>query len=108
NISNLEQMRAQGAGELHYGWTLSGMAVIKEMKEGTLILQRAQNSGKLTITARVDNGGLPMTRTAEIQVTEPKRDEWIARKPDKDEKPQDNQFYPREDNDEGTLYYNGT
>ncbi len=28
--------------------------------------------------------------------------------PEKDEKPEDNQFYARDDKNEGTLYYNGT
>ena len=32
----------------------------------------------------------------------------MQRIPEKDEKPEDNQFYARDDKNEGTLYYNGT
>ena len=46
--------------------------------------------------------------TTPIQVTEPKSDPWVQRIPEKDEKPEDGQFYARDDNNEGTLYYNGT
>jgi hypothetical protein len=41
-------------------------------------------------------------------VTEPKSDPWLARTPAKDEKPEDGQFYARDDKGMGTLYYNGT
>ena len=47
-------------------------------------------------------------RSVEIAVTEPKSDPWVARIPAKDEKPEDGQFYARDDKGEGTLYYNGT
>ena len=40
-------------------------------------------------------------------MTEPKSDPWVQRTPEKDEKPEDNQFYARDDKNEGTLYYNG-
>jgi arylsulfatase A-like enzyme len=107
-VTNLNEMRAKGAGELHYTWSVSDIAVIKETSPGKLILTRAQNSGKLSVTATIHNGGQPTTRTAEILVTEPDRDPSVARKPATDEKPEDNQFYPRDDKNEGTLYYNGT
>ena len=41
-------------------------------------------------------------------MTEPKKDAWVRRTPGKDEQPEDNQFYARDDTNEGTLYYNGT
>ena len=107
-IANLQAMQAKGAGELKYQWTASGLAVIKEIAPGKLILKRAQNSGKLTVTATVNNGGTPTTQTLEIVVKEPGKDAWVQRTPDKDEKPEDNQFYARDDKNEGTLYYNGT
>ena len=56
----------------------------------------------------VNNGGTPATQTLEIVVNEPDKDAWLQRIPDKDEKPVDNQFYVRDDKNEGTLYYNGT
>ena len=107
-IANLQAMQAKGAGELKYQWTASGLAVIKEIEPGKLILKRAQNSGKLTVTAAVNNGGTPTTQTLQIAVKEPAKDAWVQRTPDKDEKPVDNQFYARDDKNEGTLYYNGT
>jgi hypothetical protein len=107
-ISNMAETRAAGAGELHYVWALADIAVTSQTPLGKLILTRAQNSGKLTVTATVDNGGKPVTHTAEIVVTEPPSDPWVARTPGKDEKPAENQFYARDDKGEGTLYYNGT
>jgi len=107
-IANLQAMQAKGAGELKYKWAVSGMAVIQEAAPGKLILKRAQNSGKLTVTATVSNGGTPATQTVQLAVKEPRQDAWVQRTPDKDEKPVDHQFYARDDNNEGTLYYNGT
>ena len=70
-------------------------------------VNRAQNSGKMTVTATLSNGGAPVSRTVTILVTEPTRDAWIPRKPAKDEKPEDGEFYARNDKNEGTLFYNG-
>jgi hypothetical protein len=107
-ITNQSDLRAKSADKLHISWTIGTLAVIKEIAPEKLVLKRAQNSGKLTITATIDNGGEPITQSTEIAVTEPKTDPWLARTPDKDEKPEDNQFYARDDKNEGTLYYNGT
>lgn len=107
-IANLSQMQAAGAGGLHYSWSIADIAVIKEIEPGKLILKRAQNSGRMKVTATIDNGGQPTTQSVEIAVTEPASDPWIARTPDKDEKPEDNQFYARDAKNEGTLYCNGT
>ena len=49
-----------------------------------------------------------LSSAAAIAVKEPRKDAWVERTPDKDEKPVDNQFYARDDKNEGTLYYNGT
>ncbi len=107
-IANLPAMQAKGAGELQMEWSVSPIAVIKEVAPGKLILTRAQNSGKLTVTATISNGGKPVTQSTTLAVTEPKSDAWVARTPAKDEKPEDGQFYSRDDKNEGTLYYNGT
>ena len=107
-IGNLKAMQARGAGELKIDWTVAPMAVIKEVAPGKLILTRAQNSGTMTVTATISNGGKPVTQTATIAVTEPKRDAWVARLPAKDEKPEDGQFFARDDQNVGTLHYNGT
>ena len=107
-IANLDKMQAKGAGDLHYAWTVSDIAVIKECAPGKLILKRAQNSGTMAVTATVNNGGADVTAATTILVKEPAKDAWVQRTPAKDEKPEDNQFYARDDNNEGTLHYNGT
>jgi hypothetical protein len=107
-IANLIEMRAKGAGELKYAWSISPIATTHETAPGKLILKRAQNSGTMTVSATVDNGGKPTTQTATIRVTEPVKDAWVVRVPAKDEKPEEGQFYARDDKKEGTLFYNGT
>ncbi|MCY3018133.1 MAG: DUF2341 domain-containing protein, partial [Planctomycetota bacterium] len=107
-ISNLAAMKAKGACELKTTWAVSGGAVIKEGGLDKLILKRSQCSGTITIKAAVNNGGADSIATALIQVTEPKQDAWVQRTPGKDEKPEDNQFYARDDKNEGTLFYNGS
>ncbi|MEI7902792.1 MAG: sialate O-acetylesterase, partial [bacterium] len=108
NISNLKAMKAKGAGELTYAWSVSGGAVIKEIAPDRLILRRSQCSNKITVKLSLGNGGADTAATASIQVTEPKKDAWVPRAPGKDEQPEDNQFYARDDKNEGTLFYNGT
>jgi len=62
----------------------------------------------MTVTLAVNNGGAEVPGAAAIIVNEPKKDAWVQRTPAEDEKPEDNQFYARDDKNEGTLYYNGT
>jgi hypothetical protein len=107
NISNLAAMKAKGAGELTYKWTVAGGAVIKEVALDRLLLKRSQCSNKLTAKLALGNGGADTTTTTSIQVSEPKQDAWVQRVPAKDEQPEDNQFYARDDKNEGTLFYNG-
>ncbi|MEI6233071.1 MAG: DUF2341 domain-containing protein [Planctomycetota bacterium] len=107
-VSNLNAMLAKGVGDLKMAWSVAPFAVIKETTPEKLILKRAQNSGALTVSVTISNGGTPVTKSAIINVTEPKSDPWMARTPAKDEKPEDGQFYARDDKNEGTLYYNGT
>ena len=107
-VANLTAMQARGAGELKMEWSATPFAVIKEIAPGKLRLLRAQNSGKLTVTATVSNGGKASTQSVDIAVTEPKRDAWVARVPAKDERPEEGQFYTRDEKNEGTLHYNGT
>jgi|MEHZ01.5.fsa_nt_MEHZ011458628.1_3 hypothetical protein len=97
-----------GGGELSYAWSLAGLAASKKVAPGKLVLIHAQNSGTLSVTATISNGGRPSSQTVTIQVTEPMIDAWVERPPGKNEKPEDNQFYARDDKNEGTLYYNGT
>ena len=107
-VANQGAMQAKGAGELKMEWSVSPFAVIKTVGPGKLILERAQSSGKLTVTATLSNGGQRVAQSVTMDVTEPRIDPWVARSPARDEKPEDNQFYARDDRNEGTLHYNGT
>ncbi len=106
-IANLAAMQAKGAGDLKFDWTVADIATVQEIVPGKLLLKRAQNSGKLTVSVSVSNGGQPVTQSLTIAVTEPKSDAWVARIPAKDEKPLEGQFYARDDKNVGTLFYNG-
>ena len=107
-VSNLSAMQAAGVTDLKTTWSVEPFATIKEVAPGQLLLKRAQNSGQLTVTATISNGGTPISQSVTIDVTEPKSDPWVARTPAKDEKPLEGQFYARDEKNEGTLYYNGT
>ena len=107
-IANLAAMQAANADDLKVEWSAEPFAVIKEVAPGKLRLLRSQNSGLLTVTANVSNGGQAVTQSVDIMVTEPKKDAWVQRTPAKDEKPEDGQFYARDDKGLGTLHYNGT
>jgi Family of unknown function (DUF6288)/Concanavalin A-like lectin/glucanases superfamily/Domain of unknown function (DUF2341)/HEAT repeats/Carbohydrate esterase, sialic acid-specific acetylesterase len=107
-FGNMAAMQAKQAGDLKITWDISGIAVTKETKPDRLLLKRAQNSGKVVVTATISNGGKPSVRSATIQVTEPKQDPWVTAIPAKDEQPEDGQFYGRDDQNEGTLFYSGT
>lgn len=107
-ISNLDAMKAAGAGELHYRWVVSGGAVIKDVEPDQLTLRRSQYTGPIQVTAFINNGGADVAATADIEVTEPASDPWVRRMPELNEKPEEGQFYARDDRNEGTLFYNGT
>ncbi len=107
-FKNLNILKSKGVGELNYRWNISDIATSKEIAPDRLILLRAQNSGIMKVTLTVDNGGEESVGYTTITVKEPLKDEWVERKGEKDEKPENNQFYPRNDKNEGTLYYNGT
>lgn len=107
NISNRDTLTATRSGPLTYRWAIAGIAATSSEIPGGLLLSRAHNSGKLSITATISNGGPAITQTIEIAVTEPVQDPWVYRTATKDEKPIDNQFYARDDRNEGTLFCNG-
>ena len=106
-ILNLDALGSGRASKLNYAWTVSGIATTREEAGQKLILSRAQNSGPLTVELTVDNGGAPATHTIKIAVQEPARDPWVRRAPGSEERPEDNQFYAREDDNLGRLYCNG-
>jgi hypothetical protein len=80
-IANGAAMEARGAGALNVGWSVSGIASVRRVAAGKLVLERAQNSGELTVTATVDNGGPPVSRSVTIPVREPDHDAWVPREP---------------------------
>ena len=99
---------ASGAGEVKTEWSAGPLAVIKEAFPDKLVLKRAQASGRMTVTATTSNGGARISRSLEVEVTEPLRDAWVERVPAQEEKPEAGQFYARDASGEGTLHYNGT
>jgi hypothetical protein len=107
-VWNMDALEATGAGNLKTEWSAGPFAVIKEIAPLKLTLKRAQNSGKLTVTATLSNGGKAITESATIAVTEPDDDAWVERTAGKDEKPVEGQFFARDGKGEGTLHYNGT
>ena len=107
-VANLSALQGKGMGELTYRWKVAGPAVIKEIAPGRLMLRRSLGSGKLTVTCVASNGGREITQALEIAVEEPAKETWVQRIPEKEEKPVDNQFFARDDHNEGTLFYNGT
>jgi len=107
-ISNLEAMKAAGAADFETQWEVGPFATINEKTTQKLILQRSQQSGKLRVTATLNNGGESVSQSVDIDVMEPDTDPWVTRKPARDEKPQQGQFYAREDRNVGILHYNGT
>lgn len=107
-VGNSKEMQAAGAARLNYSWAVSPTATIRETAPGKLILKRAMNSGPMTVTATIDNGGQPVSRTVTISVKESAKDAWVVRAPAKDEQPEEGQFYARDDRNEGSLHYNGT
>ena len=106
-IINLDAMRSANAEQLNVSWTTSPFAIIKESNSKKLILKRSQQSGTLHVTASISNGGSISKQSIAIEVKEPPKDAWVSRTPDANEKPQEGQFYARDDRNEGTLYYNG-
>jgi hypothetical protein len=107
-VANRAEMQAKGAGQMKTTWTVSDIAVIQQASPEKLVLKRAQNSGTMGVTLALSNGGAEVTASASIRVKEPAKDAWVERTPDKDEQPEDNQFYARNDKNEGTLVCNGT
>jgi len=107
-ISNLDAMKAAGAADFETQWEVGPFATINEKTNQKLILVRSQQSGKLQVTATLNNGGQSVSQSVVIDVAEPEKDPWVTRTPTRDEKPQEGQFYAREDRNVGILHYNGT
>jgi len=114
-IKNLAALRAAHAEQLNIAWTVDDVAVIKEIEANKLILKRAQGSGRLRVTALIDNGGEKIVRSVAMDIKEPSlnTEEWLPRPLAAHEQPEDNQFLAREGRGSegqrtGTLVYAGT
>ena len=86
-----------GCGRTAYSLVRLGGAVIQQIAPDRLILKRSQFTGPLTVTCEINNGGRPRRRDDDDHVTEPKTDPVGAAVPEKDEKPEEGQFYARDD-----------
>lgn len=106
-INNIEQLKFKHASNLTYKWSTSGIAVSKKIISNKLILARAQHSGEMIVTLAVNNGGEDLVVSKNILVQEPKKDNWEYKHAEINEKPVNNQFYPRDDKNEGKLIYSG-
>jgi hypothetical protein len=108
-ITNLALLQATGGTNFNYQWSVSGVAVTKQVSPGVLTLTRSQGSGSLVVTLTMDNGTTGVTNSTTINVQEPATDPWVERTPGATEKPVTGQFFARNpDTGLGTIYYNGT
>ncbi|MFM8880261.1 MAG: DUF2341 domain-containing protein, partial [Verrucomicrobiota bacterium] len=92
---------------LNVSWSVEPLATVRERHGQDLLLTRARHEGPLTVTATLDHGGKPVRRSVTVSVTLPHRDSWVRRVPEHSELPQDNQFYARDDRNQGTLFATG-
>lgn len=106
-VDNLEELRRSGADKVTFSWEVLDGAVIRDVRPDRLVLQRSQYSGPIRVQCVAENGGEQVVSSARIEVTEPASDSILERIPDPDEKPEEGQFYPRDNKNEGTLFYAG-
>lgn len=106
-LSNQKQLTSRKAPPTRFSWKVAGIATTREITSDRLRLLRAERAGSLTVTATLDNGGQPVTRTCRIAVDQPAPEAWINRSPEPDEFPIDNQFYVREPSGFGTVFWTG-
>ncbi len=106
-VANQAALDAKGVGALSYAWNVANIAAGKQITPGKLTLTRSQGTGKMTVTLSINNGGMTVTHSADIVVTEPNVDSWVYRTPGAIEKPENNQFYARDDKNVCTVYYKG-
>lgn len=107
-VSNLAALQSAGVGEWRAAWQAGPAAVTKDALPDQLRLLAAQKNGPLTVTATLSNGGASVSRSVTMQVTQPAKPTWIEPTSEPDEKPEEGQFYARDDKHEGTLHYRGT
>ncbi len=106
-ITNLTALQKAGASDVQIEWQVDPISVVKEIKPGKLRLLGARQSGIIQINVILSNGGAKVKQYLSFPVKLPASLPWLARKPEPNEKPEEGQFYARDDKNEGTLHYNG-
>ena len=110
-ITNMADLQSQDVSNFKYTWTVSGVAVNKQITPGVLNLTRAQGNGEMKVTLTMENGGKQFSQSKIVTVQQP-IDEWVERIPGANEKPVNKQFFARDfsgpNNGKGIIYYNGT
>ncbi|MEY3457841.1 MAG: hypothetical protein RL215_998 [Planctomycetota bacterium] len=100
-LQNQADLEAQGVAKLNLKWQIDGVATLHTQDAGRLKLERAQGSGRMKVTAVIDNGGPATRQSVEIEVQEPPGEAaWIVRPLAETELPQDHQFIAREGPDQ--------
>lgn len=105
-VAKAAALTSARADELRAVWRLDGLATVHHVDGTTLVLERSQRSGPLTVQLSLDNGGAVVTRAVTIAVTEPARDPYVE-PPATDDLPVDHRFYARRPGGEGTLVCRG-
>ncbi len=96
-IRNQAELEVQGNARFNLQWQIDGVATLHAAVDGKLRLERSQGSGRMKVTALLDNGGPIVRQSVEIDVQEPaEQAEWLSRPLADVEQPQDHQFIPRE------------
>jgi hypothetical protein len=106
-VANQAVLLEKGVGTLQMKWDIQPIATIHEITDGKLRLLRAQNSGEMTVSLTISNGGAAITKSVKIAVEEPAKDAWVQREPADDEMPEDGQFYARDPGGDGSLFCRG-
>jgi hypothetical protein len=107
-VINLSALKAAHADSFGFAWHVDGLATVHHAEGGTLVLERAMNSGTLTVMLALENGGIPVRQQMQIAVTAPSTDPFEPRPLADEEAPEDHQFFPRERDGRGTLVCRGT
>jgi Carbohydrate esterase, sialic acid-specific acetylesterase len=108
NVTNAAQITAAGGTLSPATWSTSGVVATSSVSAAGLTLTRAFGNGELSASLSYNTGGGTVTRTAVITVLQPASSTFVQRTPDLNEKPEDGQFFARDDSGSGIIYYNGS
>lgn len=106
-LLNGAALAAAGRTNLVARWNVTGLATTREVLDGRLHLRRAHRSGPMQVTLALHNGGGSVTQSVSLDVREPLRDPWVTGPLRDEERPVDNQFFVRQERNEGTVRCRG-